>query len=287
MQVVLISGLSGSGKSVVLKALEDSGFFAVDNLPARLLPELATHLRETGQRRVAVAVDVRSGASIGELPDLVERTRRIVSDLRLLFLNARDETLIARFSETRRRHPLANDDVTLTEAIRQERATLAEIAEMAHNLDTSDLLPNTLRAWVKDFVGLEPGAALTLLFQSFGFKFGIPLDADLVFDVRALPNPYYDPVLRPMTGLDAPVAEFLSRVPDVNRMADDIGRFVSDWLPNFMRDNRSYLTVAIGCTGGQHRSVYLAERLAAAFRGRVQVQVRHRSIELRRAAEGR
>lgn len=287
MQVVLISGLSGSGKSVVLKALEDSGFFAVDNLPARLLPELATHLRETGQRRVAVAVDVRSGASIGELPDLVERTRRIVSDLRLLFLNARDETLIARFSETRRRHPLASDDVTLTEAIRQERATLAEIAEMAHNLDTSDLLPNTLRAWVKDFVGLEPGAALTLLFQSFGFKFGIPLDADLVFDVRALPNPYYDPVLRPMTGLDAPVAEFLSRVPDVNRMADDIGRFVSDWLPNFMRDNRSYLTVAIGCTGGQHRSVYLAERLAAAFRGRVQVQVRHRSIELRRAAEGR
>jgi len=287
MQVVLISGLSGSGKSVVLKALEDSGFFAVDNLPARLLPELATHLRETGQRRVTVAVDVRSGASIGELPDLVERTRRIVSDLRLLFLNARDETLIARFSETRRRHLLANDDVTLTEAIRQERATLAEIAEMAHNLDTSDLLPNTLRAWVKDFVGLEPGAALTLLFQSFGFKFGIPLDADLVFDVRALPNPYYDPVLRPMTGLDAPVAEFLSRVPDVNRMADDIGRFVSDWLPNFMRDNRSYLTVAIGCTGGQHRSVYLAERLAAAFRGRVQVQVRHRSIELRRAAEGR
>lgn len=287
MQVVLISGLSGSGKSVVLKALEDSGFFAVDNLPARLLPELATHLRGTGQRRVAVAVDVRSGASIGELPDLVERTRRIVSDLRLLFLNARDETLIARFSETRRRHPLASDDVTLTEAIRQERATLAEIAEMAHNLDTSDLLPNTLRAWVKDFVGLEPGAALTLLFQSFGFKFGIPLDADLVFDVRALPNPYYDPVLRPMTGLDAPVAEFLSRVPDVNRMADDIGRFVSDWLPNFMRDNRSYLTVAIGCTGGQHRSVYLAERLAAAFRGRVQVQVRHRSIELRRAAEGR
>lgn len=286
MQVVLISGLSGSGKSVVLKALEDSGYFAVDNLPARLLPQLVEHLRASGQPRVAVAVDMRSGASIGVLPDLVEQTRKLVSDLRLVFLNSRDETLIARFSETRRRHPLASDEVTLAEAIHHEREALAEIAEMAHNIDTSDLLPNTLRAWIKDFVGIEPSAGLTLLFQSFGFKFGIPLDADLVFDVRSLPNPHYDPVLRPMTGQDGPVIDFLSQVPDVNRMAEDIRRFVSDWLPSFVRDNRSYLTVAIGCTGGQHRSVYLAERLAAEFRDRVQVQVRHRSIEQRKAAAG-
>ncbi|MDX5364241.1 MAG: RNase adapter RapZ [Pseudazoarcus pumilus] len=284
MQVVLISGLSGSGKSVVLKALEDSGYFAVDNLPARLLPQLVEHLREAGQQRVAVAVDMRSGASIGVLPDLIEQTRKLVSDLRLVFLNSRDETLIARFSETRRRHPLASDEVTLAEAIHHEREALAEIAEMAHNIDTSDLLPNTLRAWIKDFVGIEPSAGLTLMFQSFGFKFGIPLDADLVFDVRSLPNPHYDPVLRPMTGQEQPVIDFLSQVPDVNRMAGDIARFVSDWLPSFVRDNRSYLTVAIGCTGGQHRSVYLAERLAREFRDRVQVQVRHRSIEQRKAA---
>lgn len=284
MQVVLISGLSGSGKSVVLKALEDSGYFAVDNLPARLLPQLVEHLRASGQARVAVAVDMRSGASIGVLPDLVEQTRKLVSDLRLVFLNSRDETLIARFSETRRRHPLASDEVTLAEAIHHEREALAEIAEMAHNIDTSDLLPNTLRAWIKDFVGIEPSAGLTLMFQSFGFKFGIPLDADLVFDVRSLPNPHYDPVLRPMTGQEQPVIDFLSQVPDVNRMAGDIHRFVADWLPSFVRDNRSYLTVAIGCTGGQHRSVYLAERLAREFHDQVQVQVRHRSIEQRKAA---
>lgn len=284
MQLVLISGLSGSGKSVVLKALEDSGYFAVDNLPALLLPQLVEHLREAGQQRVAVAVDVRSGASIGVLPDLVAQTRKLVSDLRLVFLNSRDDTLIARFSETRRRHPLASDEVTLAEAIHQERAALADIAEMAHNFDTSDLLPNTLRAWVKDFVGIDATDGLTLLFQSFGFKFGVPLDADLVFDVRSLPNPHYDPVLRPLTGHDQPVIDFLSQVPDVNRMAEDIRRFVADWLPSFVRDNRSYLTVAIGCTGGQHRSVYLVERLAAQFRDQLQVQVRHRSIEQRKAA---
>jgi RNase adapter protein RapZ len=284
MQVVLISGLSGSGKSVVLKALEDYGYFAVDNLPVMLLPQLVAHLRDTGQQRVAVAMDVRSGSNLVDLPEQIEATRRLVSDLRLVFLNSRDETLIARFSETRRRHPLASDEVTLAEAIHKEREALAEIAEMAHNFDTSDLLPNTLRAWIKDFVGVEPTEGLTLLFQSFGFKFGIPLDADLVFDVRSLPNPHYDPVLRPLTGCDQPVIDFLSCVPEVNRMAEDIRRFVADWLPSFVRDNRSYLTVAIGCTGGQHRSVYLAERLARQFQEQVQVQVRHRSIEQRKAA---
>ncbi|AUN93845.1 RNase adapter RapZ [Pseudazoarcus pumilus] len=282
MQIVLISGLSGSGKSVVLKALEDYGYFAVDNLPAMLLPQLVEYLRDAGHRRVAVAVDVRSGASIAALPERIADTRKLVDDLRLIFLNARDDTLIARFSETRRRHPLASDEISLAEAIHHERAALEAIAEMGHNFDTSDMAPNTLRAWVKDFVGADPTAGLTLMFQSFGFKLGIPLDADLVFDVRCLPNPHYDPVLRPLTGCDAPVAEFLSQIPDVGRMAEDIRRFVADWLPSFVRDNRSYLTVAIGCTGGQHRSVYLAERLAREFRGQVRVLVRHRSIEQRK-----
>ena len=271
---MLISGLSGSGKSVVLKALEDYGYFAVDNLPAMLLPQLVEYLRDAGHRRVAVAVDVRSGASIAALPERIVDTRKLVDDLRLIFLNARDDTLIARFSETRRRHPLASDEVSLAEASQLDMAMIATLP--------SDMAPNTLRAWVKDFVDVDPTAGLTLMFQSFGFKLGIPLDADLVFDVRCLPNPHYDPTLRPLTGCDAPVAEFLSQIPDVGRMAEDIRRFVADWLPSFVRDNRSYLTVAIGCTGGQHRSVYLAERLAREFRGQVRVLVRHRSIEQRK-----
>lgn len=283
MQIVIISGLSGSGKSVVLKALEDSGYYAVDNLPAVLLPALVANLRDAGLERVAVAVDVRSGALLADLPEQIDTVRSMVSDLRLLFLNARDDTLIARFSETRRRHPLARDGVTLAEAIQHERDALAAIAELAHNFDTSDLRPNTLRAVVRDFVDADATEGLTLLFQSFGFKFGIPLDADLVFDVRCLPNPHYDPAMRPLSGCDAPVIEFLSRIPEVGRMAEDIRRFVAEWLPSFVRDNRSYLTVAIGCTGGQHRSVYLAERLARDFTGQVRVLVRHRSMEQRKA----
>lgn len=285
MRIVLISGLSGSGKSVVLKALEDYGYNAVDNLPVMLLPQLVEHLRDLGQRRVAVAVDMRSGSGIASLPESIEQARALVSDLRLIFLNARDDTLIARFSETRRRHPLAVEGVTLAEAIQRERTALADIAELGHNIDTSELLPGTLRGWVRDFVEVEATEGLTLMFQSFGFKFGIPLDADLVFDVRCLPNPYYNPVLRPLTGCDAPVIDFLEQIPDVERMAADIQRFVTDWLPNYVRDNRSYLTVAIGCTGGQHRSVYLSERLARAFRGQVQeVLLRHRSMERSKAA---
>jgi UPF0042 nucleotide-binding protein len=282
MQIVLISGMSGSGKSVVLKALEDYGYFAVDNLPAQLLPQLAEHLRDDVHRRVAIAVDMRSGKGIAALPEQVAATKKLVADLRMLFLNARDEILIARFSETRRRHPLATEGVSLAEAIAKEREALDEVAAMAHSFDTSDLMPNSLRTWVKDFVGADPTAGLTLMFQSFGFKFGIPLDADLVFDVRCLPNPHYDPVLRPLTGCDQPVIDFLSHIPDVGRMAEDIRRFIADWLPSFVRDNRSYLSVAIGCTGGQHRSVYLAERLARDFSGQVHVLVRHRSIEQRK-----
>ncbi|WP_374259561.1 RNase adapter RapZ [Zoogloea sp.] len=279
MQLVLISGLSGSGKSVALNVMEDCGHYVVDNLPSALLPQLVTHLRGAGYQRIAVAVDVRSGASIAALPQQVEALRAMIGDVRFLFLDARDDTLIARFSETRRRHPLGDDAVTLAEAIAREREALALISELGHRIDTSDLSANTLRNWVKSFMRLEAGDQITLLFQSFGFKHGIPMDADLVFDVRCLPNPYYDPVLRPLTGRDQPVIDFLERVPEVGQMADDIFRFVAQWLPSYVNDNRSYLTVAIGCTGGQHRSVYIAEKLAERFRESARVLVRHRSFK--------
>jgi UPF0042 nucleotide-binding protein len=210
---------------------------------------------------------MRGGSSIAALPP---QLRKLESDgvaLRFVFLDARDEVLIQRFSETRRRHPLAGDDVTLEEAIAREREALEMLASLGHHIDTSNLRPNALRASIKDFAALDERSGLVLLFESFGFKHGIPLDADLVFDVRCLPNPHYDPALRPLTGRDAEVIRFLEAQPEVARMEADLRRFIGDWLPAYVRDNRSYLTVGIGCTGGQHRSVYLAERLAAHFRG--------------------
>jgi RNase adapter protein RapZ len=228
---------------------------------------------------VGVAIDVRSGASIGDVPQAVAGLRGRVGKLDFIFLDSRDETLVARFSETRRRHPLSDIGLTIEEAIAQERELLATIGEIGHRLDTSDVHPNTLRAWVKDIINAVPSAGLTLLFQSFGFKHGIPVDADFVFDVRCLPNPYWDPKLRPFTGKDEPVVSFLQGAPEVDRMARDIHTFISDWLPEFIRDGRSYLTVGIGCTGGQHRSVYLAEWLAHQFSDQIKVLVRHRALK--------
>ena len=290
MHLILISGLSGSGKSIALRALEDAGYYCVDNLPATLLPLLVRQQREEGCERMAVAIDVRAGASIAALPQVLRDLRVIgTGDTKstggtentepcFLFLEARDETLIARFSETRRSHPLSNLDTTLAEAIVREREMLENIAGLGNRIDTSSLHPNALRAWILDFARLGVSQGLTLLFESFGFKHGIPLDADLVFDVRCLPNPHYDPLLRPLTGRDAEVARFLEGQEAVGRMAQDIRRFLSDWLPAYVRDNRSYLTVALGCTGGQHRSVYLAEWLAGQFRDRARVLVRHRAL---------
>lgn len=279
MQLILISGLSGSGKSIALNVLEDAGFYCVDNLPATLLPHLVKDLGGEGYQRVAVAMDMRGGASIAALPrQLRELQGGGQVDLRFVFLDARDDVLIQRFSETRRRHPLASEDTTLAEAIAREREALETLSNLGQNIDTSHLRPNALRAFIKDFAALDPGAGLTLLFESFGFKHGLPLDADLVFDVRCLPNPHYDPQLRPLTGLDAPVIKFLQEQPEVMHMAQDIRRFVADWLPAYVRDNRVYLTVAIGCTGGQHRSVWFAEWLAAQFRDAARVLVRHRAL---------
>jgi len=277
MQLILITGLSGSGKSVALNVLEDSGYYYVDNLPLKLLLQTVDLLAAGKQERVALSIDMRSAQELAGLPGQLADFRKRGHDVRVLFLEAKTDTLIKRFSETRRRHPLADDKLTLTECIERERELLADIADLAHRVDTSDLGPNTLRGWIKDFVGL-PHAGLTLLFESFGFKHGLPLNADLVFDARCLPNPNYDPRLRPLTGRDRAVIEFLGSDPATRKMLEDIRRFVADWLPAFDRDNRSYLTVAVGCTGGQHRSVYLVETLAGLFRSRTQVLLRHREL---------
>lgn len=277
MQLFLISGLSGSGKSVALNVLEDSGYYCVDNLPAELLPALTDNLRQAGYARIAVSIDVRSGGSVQQLPHYIVQLRQRGVDVHLLFLDAQTDTLVKRFSETRRRHPLSDDRLTLPECIQRERELLAEIGSIGHRIDTSELGANALRAWVKDFIRVDR-ARLSLLFQSFGFKNGIPLDADFVFDIRCLPNPHYDPALRPFSGRDAAVIEFLERIPNVQKMYDDIRGFIENWLPCFVADNRSYLTIAIGCTGGQHRSVYLAEKLARYFKAQQQVLVRHREL---------
>ena len=278
MQLILITGLSGSGKSVALNVLEDSGYYYVDNLPAKLLAQTVEFLAAAGHPRVALSIELRDAGALAELPQKIAGFRRQDHDVRVLFLEAKADTLIKRFSETRRRHPLSDGRLTLSECIERERDLLAGIADIAHRVDTSDLGPNTLRNWVKDFVG-APSRGLTLLFESFGFKHGVPLNADLVFDARCLPNPNYDPRLQPLTGRDPAVIEFLESEPTTKKMLEDIRRFVSDWLPEFDRDNRSYLTVAVGCTGGQHRSVYLVEALAARFRGDAQVLVRHRELK--------
>jgi UPF0042 nucleotide-binding protein len=277
MQLILISGMSGSGKSIALNVLEDSAYYCVDNLPADLLPELIRSLQQAQYTRVAVSIDVRSGNTLQDLPRQISDLRQLGIDVRLLFLDAKADTLVKRFSETRRRHPLSDDRSTLIECIERERELLGDIGALGHHIDTSDLNPNALRAWIKDFIEMDQ-SRLALLFQSFGFKHGIPLDADLVFDVRCLPNPHYDPVLRPYTGKDDLVIRFLDENQDVQRMYKDILNFVQSWLPSFIKDNRHYLTVALGCTGGRHRSVYLTEKLARFFRNENQVLVRHREL---------
>ena len=279
MQLIVISGLSGSGKSIALNVLEDSAYYCVDNLPAKLLNGLMQFLAQEGYQRVAVSIDVRSGATLSELPRYLSQLKERAIDVHLIFLDSKTETLVKRFSETRRRHPLADRDRTLPECIEQERELLGDIGDLGHRIDTSDLHPGVLRSWIKDILRAdEPG--LRLLFQSFGFKHGIPLDADMVFDVRCLPNPHYDPVLRPLTGMDAPVVAFLEANANARDMLADIRDYVEKWLPCFVRDNRAYLTVGIGCTGGRHRSVYFAEMLAAHFRGRGNVLVRHRELSV-------
>ena len=275
--LLLIGGVSGSGKNVALAALSDSGYYAVNNLPLPLLAATIDYLGKNAETRVAISLDARTGPGLPGLRAAIEAARAAGWKVTFLYLDTKTETLVKRFSETRRRHPFSSDTRTLTEAIDYERSLLFEARELGVTFDTSELPAAALRTWIKEFISVDR-SQLTLQFESFGFKHGAPLDADLVFDARCLPNPHYEPQLRPLNGKDAAVIEFLEAIPEVERMYADIYHFVASWLPDYVRDNRNYLTVAIGCTGGQHRSVYLAERLASTFASRYQVLVRHREL---------
>jgi UPF0042 nucleotide-binding protein len=290
MQIHLITGISGSGKSVALRAFEDSGYDCVDNLPVPLLESLIAAMENEGREFVAVTIDARRGQSIGELPALLETIRK-KHEVRILFLNADTNTLVQRFSETRRRHPLSaavsaqhNQSATIIEAIERERSLLDPLREQAHSIDTSNLPSHTLRAWIHELLKEKPNG-LTLILESFGFKKGVPSEADLVFDVRCLPNPHYENVLRPLTGHDEPVKAFLREFPVVSSMEEDIIHFIEKWLPSYIADGRSYLTVAIGCTGGQHRSVFLVDQLMAYFskqsdlHSQIDLIQRHRELD--------
>jgi UPF0042 nucleotide-binding protein len=283
-EVVLLTGMSGSGKSVALHALEDAGWFCVDNLPPELLREFVRLERERGVMQVAVAVDVRTAGSLPGLLPLIDELRREGLHIRSIFLDASNDALVRRFSETRRPHPLApprgagDASRALVEAIDLERQVLTALREASTVFDTSQLRPAQLRQWVRELVGAH-GRKLTLVFESFAYKRGVPLDADFVFDVRALPNPYYIRDLRPLTGRDLAVIRYLEAQPEVGEMVDQIEEFLARWLPSFASDQRSYLTVALGCTGGQHRSVYIATMLARRFHGRHATLVRHRELD--------
>jgi UPF0042 nucleotide-binding protein len=276
MQLILVSGLSGSGKSIALHVLEDAGYYCVDNLPATLLLEVADFLTVSGQENAAISVDARS-AALASLPAHIEALKGRGVDCRVLYLEASTPTLLRRFSETRRKHPLLGTDLSLPEAIEHERSLLASVSALGHRVDTSDLQARVLQNWIRDLLGIGSGA-LTLLFESFAYRDGIPLDADWVLDARMLPNPHYDPQLRPFTGRDLPVIEVLGRDPAVVRWLEDVQGLLARWLPEIVRENRSSVTVAIGCTGGRHRSVYLVERLAESFRKDWSVLVRHRGL---------
>jgi len=280
VRLILVSGLSGSGKSIALDVLEDAGYYCVDNLPATLLLDVVRFLEEAGHDRVAVSVDARSVA-LASVPGRLAELKARGVETRVLFLEASAATLLRRFSETRRSHPLAGAGpakaLTLAEAIEGERTLLASVSGLGHRIDTTDLQAKVLRHWIKDLLGLGSGS-LTLLVESFAFRDGIPLDADWVVDARMLPNPHYEPGLAPLTGNDAPVIAFLEGQPRVRDFLEDLRGFLGRWLPEVVRDNRSYLTVAIGCTGGRHRSVYLAERLAQSLRAEWTVLVRHRAL---------
>ena len=286
LEVVLITGMSGSGKSVALHALEDAGYYCVDNLPPELLSAFIALERQQQARRVAIAMDVRSGVSFPLIPQQLEALRQEGVSLHSLFLDATTDALVRRFSETRRRHPLSRQegDVdaperhrALVQAIELERELLADLREGADIIDTSIIRPAQLQSYIKDLIA-APQSALTLVFESFAFKRGIPLDADYVFDVRMLPNPHYVPALRPLTGRDSPVIDWLRQHDEVLRMYDDIEGFLGGWLDALARDHRSYVTVAIGCTGGQHRSVFLVEQLTRTFEKRWAALKRHREL---------
>ena len=287
LELILITGMSGSGKSVALNALEDAGYYCVDNLPPELLQPFIKLQQERQATRVAVAMDVRSAAALPQVPARLRSLAKLGVVIKSLFLDSTTDTLVRRYSESRRKHPLSQTDPedvaadqrrALVDAIELERELLADLREHAHVIDTSLIRPTQLQRYVRSLI-VMPGGHLTLVFESFAFKRGVPGDADYVFDVRMLPNPHYEPDLRALTGRDEPVVEFFRQQPDVVKMLQQIAQFLDQWLDALAQDHRSYVTVAIGCTGGQHRSVYLVEELTRMFAERWTTLSRHRELD--------
>lgn len=285
MNIFIVSGLSGSGKSIALNVLEDEGYYCIDNLPVGLLLTVLRNLtKELHHQDVAVGIDARSGS--GELNDfenIIDELRTAGHQLTVLFLQARETVLIKRYGETRRKHPLTHEGLPLIEAIQKEKSLLSEVAGLADlQIDTSQYSVHDLSLVVRERVhpGKNGDHKLSVLIQSFGFKHGIPLDSDYVFDLRSLPNPFWDAKLRPYSGLDQPVVEFLSEREEVDDMYQDIRDFLITWMPRLEASNRSYVTISLGCTGGRHRSVYLAEKLGAKLKGQFgdTVKTRHRDL---------
>jgi UPF0042 nucleotide-binding protein len=284
MSFFIVSGLSGSGKTIALQALEDTGFYCIDNLPAVLLAHFAgllSDLRNSAIMNVAIGLDVRNRAFLADLPNSLSELRTRGIQYRIIFLEAEESILVKRYKETRRKHPMLDHQTPLVEAIRAEKEMLGPLSfDASLRIDTTHTSPHELRTQVRNFAHGEETAGVTILFESFGYKHGTPLDADFVFDVRCLPNPYWQSNLRQYTGLDEPVEQFLTQYPEVQEMYDGIRGFLEKWLPRFEREDRTYLTIAIGCTGGQHRSVYLVRRLAEYFSDNgIKTQVRHRELK--------
>lgn len=283
MNIYIISGLSGSGKTIALQALEDMGFYCIDNLPAGLLPYFAKQLINPASdqsQQAAVSIDARNRDFLESLPTHLLELEQLGIDYKIIYLEADEANLVKRFSETRRKHPLTDQATSLMEGINMERKLLLPIADNADKrIDTTYTTPHELRALIREYTGGENDARLSLLFESFGYKHGTPLDADFVFDVRCLPNPYWKPELRNFTGLDQSVIDFLENEDPVRSMVDQIRVFIEYWLPSFKSENRSYITVAVGCTGGQHRSVHVARKLVDYFSSTdINVQIRHREL---------
>ncbi len=284
MKLIIISGRSGSGKTTCLHVLEDLGYYCVDNMPASLLAALAERIAEENNNelnKVAVSIDARNlSGDLSKFREIFDRLDASALDRQIIFLDAETDTLLKRFSETRRKHPLSNSDLGLLEAIKLEKELLSPIANLASlTIDTSSLTLHDLRDIVRDRVANHEPNILALQFQSFGFKHGIPIDADMVFDLRCLPNPYWVNTLRGLTGLNQEVIDYLEDQPEVEKMFSDIKGFLENWIPSFERNNRSYITIALGCTGGQHRSVFLSEKLRKHFSQTISnIQVRHREL---------
>jgi UPF0042 nucleotide-binding protein len=284
MRLIVISGLSGSGKSVALHVLEDLGFYCIDNIPAPLLRSVVDEVlrrADSAYDNVGVGLDARNRPEdIEKIPELIKQLRADGIVCEIIFLQADDKVLLSRFSETRRKHPLTNERVSLPEAIAMERALLGPVINSAELIvDTTATSVYALRQLIQQRIGQREPAILSILLESFGYKHGLPPDADFVFDVRCLPNPYWEPQLRPLSGKDAPVKAFLDAEPRVQEMIADITSFLEHWIPRYRDFHRSYLTVAIGCTGGQHRSVYIAEAVAAALAKRYgPIRTRHHEL---------